>query len=30
MALAAKALGYQYLAITDHSKALAMTQRVVG
>ena len=25
MAVAAKALGYQYLAITDHSKALAMT-----
>ncbi len=25
MALAAKARGYQYLAITDHSKALAMT-----
>jgi DNA polymerase (family 10) len=25
MALAAKALGYEYLAITDHSKALAMT-----
>src|SRR5687768_2249902 len=25
MAAAAKALGYEYLAITDHSKALAMT-----
>jgi DNA polymerase (family 10) len=25
MALAAKTLGYEYLAITDHSKALAMT-----
>ncbi|HEV2293295.1 MAG TPA: DNA polymerase/3'-5' exonuclease PolX [Tepidisphaeraceae bacterium] len=25
MALAAKALGYEFLAITDHSKALAMT-----
>ena len=25
MAIAARALGYQYLAITDHSKALAMT-----
>src|SRR4051794_2717165 len=26
MALAAKALGYEYLAITDHSKALAMAR----